>query len=46
MAVPSEEKDYENQNSKENSSEDEMVLVRIGGKWQYVTREMLEQPEK
>jgi hypothetical protein len=26
MAVPSEEKDYENQNSKENSSEDEWFL--------------------
>jgi DNA-directed RNA polymerase sigma subunit (sigma70/sigma32) len=23
-----------------------MVLVRIGGKWQYVTREMLEQARK
>ena len=43
MAVHPGEKDYRNQDSKEDSSESEMVRVRIGGKWQYITREMLEQ---
>jgi len=38
--------DYRNQDSKEDSSESEMVRVRIGGKWQYITREMLEQARK
>jgi hypothetical protein len=46
VAVSRKEKDYRDQDSKENSSEDEMVLVRIGGKWQYITREMLEQARK
>ena len=46
MAVHPGEKDYQNQDSKEDSSESEMVRVRIGGKWQYITREMLEQARK
>jgi len=46
VAVHPEEKDYRNHDSKEDSSEPEMVLVRIGGKWQYITREMLEQARK
>lgn len=46
MAVCLEEKDYQNQGSKEDSSEPAMVLVGIGGKWQYITREMLEQARK
>ena len=41
-----EEKDYQNQDSKQDSSEPEMVLLRIGGKWQYITRKMLEQARK
>ena len=46
MAVRRKEKYYQNQDSKEDFSEPEMVLVRIGGKWQYITREMLEQARK
>ena len=46
MAVRPEEKNYQTLDSKEDSSEFEMVLVRIGGKWQYITREMLEQARK
>ena len=46
MALHPEEKDYPDQDSKEDSSEPEMVLVRLGGKWQYTTREMLEQARK
>ena len=38
--------DYRNQDSKEDSSESEMVRVRIGGKWQYITREMPEQAKQ
>ena len=46
MAVRPEEKNYQTLDSKEDSSESEMVLARIGGKWQYITREMLEQARK
>ena len=46
MAVQPDEKDYQNQNSEEDFSEPEIVLVRIGGKWQYITRDMLEQARK
>jgi len=46
VAVHPEGKDYPDQYSKEDSSEPEMVLVRLGGKWQYTTREMLEQARK
>ena len=46
MAVRRKEKYYQNQDSKEDFSEPEMVLVRIGGKWQYITREMPDQARK
>ena len=46
MAVHPEERDYQNQNSEEDFSKHEMVFVRIGGKWQYITRKMLEQARK
>jgi hypothetical protein len=46
VEVDQKEKDYRNQDSKEDFSEQEMVLLRIGGKWQYMTREMLEQARK
>ena len=46
MPVLREEKDYRDQDSKEDNFEPEMVLLRIGGKWQYITREMLEQARK
>jgi hypothetical protein len=46
MPVLREEKDYRNQASKDDFSEAKMVLVRIGGKWQYITRKMLEQARK
>ena len=46
MVVHRKEKDCRDQDSKEDSSEPEMVLVRIGGKWQYISREMLEQARK
>lgn len=46
MAVHPKEKDHQSQDSKDDSSEPEMVLLRIGGKWQYITKEMLEQARK
>ena len=46
MVVHRKEKDCRDQGSKEDNFEPEMNLVRIGGKWQYITREMLGQARK
>jgi DNA-directed RNA polymerase sigma subunit (sigma70/sigma32) len=46
VKVDQKEKDYRNQASKDDNFAAEMVLVRIGGKWQYITRKMLEQARK
>ena len=46
MAADEKKKDRENEDSKADSSEPEMVYVRLGGKWQYITKEMLEQTRK
>ena len=46
MAADPKKKDRESEDPKADSSEPEMVYVRLGGKWQYITKEMLEQARK